>query len=136
MRLIAIVLSALALFAFSGDVFASRHAPLVDPAPVAVPPGATESSLSKDIKRALLGRGWTITDEKPGEIESTLFLRDHVAKIHISYDLKTVRINYVDSKNLDYTTRNGTPYIHANYLSWVQNVINDLNVNMQLSLTQ
>lgn len=134
MRFIAIILSVLALFAFSGNVYAGRTAPLVDPAPVAVPSGATETSVMKDVKRALLGRGWTITDEKPGEIDSTLFLRDHVAKIHVSYDAKSVRFIYVDSTNLNYQMKHGTAYIHANYLSWVQNVINDLKVNMQLSL--
>ena len=136
MRLSAILLPVFALLAFSGTVQAGRTAPLVDPAPVSVPAGATEESLVKDIKRALLGRGWTITAERPGEIDSTLFVRDHEAKIRVTYDLQSVRFAYVDSKNLNYRLdRKGKAEIHANYLSWIQNLMNDLGVNLQLSQT-
>jgi len=134
MRLSAILLPVFALLAFSGNVHAGRTAPLVDPAPVSVPAGATEDSLVKDIKRALLGRGWTITAERPGEIDSTLFIRDHEAKIHVTYDLQSVRFAYVDSKNLNYRLdRKGKAEIHGNYLGWIKNLTNDLGVNLQLS---
>jgi hypothetical protein len=136
MRLSVVVLSVFALLAFSGTVQAGRTAPLVDPAPVSVPAGATEGSLVKDIKRALLGRGWTITAERPGEIDSTLSIRDHEAKIRITYDLQSVRFAYVDSKNLNYRLdRKGKAEIHANYLGWIKNLTNDLGVNLQLSQT-
>ena len=134
MRLSAVALSVFALLAFSGNVHAGRAAPLVDPAPVSVPAGATEGSLVKDIKRALLGRGWTITAERPGEIDSTLSIRDHEAKIRITYDLQSVRFAYVDSKNLNYRLdRKGKAEIHGNYLGWIKNLTNDLGVNLQLS---
>ena len=134
MRLSAVALSVFALLAFSGNVHAGRTAPLVDPAPVSVPAGTTQDSLVKDIKRALLGRGWTITAERPGEIDSTLFIRDHEAKIRVTYDLQSVRFTYVDSKNLNYRLdRKGKAEIHGNYLGWIKNLTNDLGVNLQLS---
>lgn len=137
MRLSAILLPVLALLAFSGNVHAGRTAPLVNPQPMSVPAGTSQDTLVKDIKRALLGRGWTISAERPGEIDSTLFVRDHEAKILVQYDQQSVRFTYVDSKNLNYRVdRKGKAEIHANYLSWVQNLINDLGVNLQLSQNQ
>lgn len=68
MRLSAIVLSVLSLLAFSGAVQA-RQALLVDPDPVAIPAGLSQEKAVKDIKRALIGRGWAITAERPGEID-------------------------------------------------------------------
>lgn len=135
MRFIAIVLAVLSLFAFSGTVQAGRLAPLVDPAPVAIPDGLTQDRVVKDIKRALIGRGWAVTDERPGQIDSTLRLRDHVAVIRVTYDARQVRFAYVDSTNLDYRMKKGKLHIHSNYLSWIDNLVRDLGTNMQLSTT-
>lgn len=136
MRLSAILLPVFALLAFSGTAHAGRTAPLVNPTPVSIPAGASQDAVVKDIKRALLGRGWTITAERPGEIDSTLFIRDHEAKILVQYDAQSVRFSYVDSKNLNYRVdRKGKAEIHANFLGWMQNLTNDLGVNLQLSQT-
>ncbi|MBP6749222.1 MAG: hypothetical protein KA144_06250 [Xanthomonadaceae bacterium] len=132
MRFSAIVLSVLSLIAFSGAVQA-RQAPLVDPAPVAIPAGLSQGKAVKDIKRALIGRGWTISAEREGEIDSTLNLRDHVAKIRVSWDATSVRIVYVDSVNLSYREKRGKKFIHPNYLGWISNIANDMGTNMQLS---
>ncbi len=132
MRFSAIVLSVLSLLAFSGAVQA-RQAPLVDPDPVSIPAGLSQEKAVKDIKRALIGRGWTITAERPGEIDSTLNLRTHTAKIRVTWDAQTVRIAYVDSVDLDYKERKGKRFIHPNYLGWVSNIAKDMGTNMQLS---
>ena len=132
MRFSAIVLSVLSLFAFSGAVQA-RQALLTDPAPVSIPAGLSQEKAVKDIKRALIGRGWAITSERPGEIESTLNLRTHVAKVRVTWDAREVRIAYVSSVDLDYKERNGKRYIHPNYLGWVGNIAKDMTTNMQLS---
>jgi hypothetical protein len=120
------------LFAFSGAVQA-RQALLADPAPVSIPAGLSQEQAVKDIKRALIGRGWAITAERPGEIESTLNLRTHVAKVRVTWDTREIRIAYVSSVNLDYKERNGKRYIHSNYLGWVSNIAKDMTTNMQLS---
>jgi hypothetical protein len=131
-RVLVMLLSVFSLFAFSGAVQA-RQAPLADPAPVSIPAKLTQDQVVKDIKRALIGRGWTITAERAGEIESTLYLRDHVAVVRVTWDTQTIRIAYVDSKNLDYKVRNGKTYIHPNYLGWVSNIAKDMNTNLQLT---
>ncbi len=132
MRFSAIILSVFALFAFTGAVQA-RQAPLVDPPPVAIPAGLSPDKAVKDIKRALIGRGWIITAERPGEIDSSLHLRDHVAKIRVAWDAASVRIAYVDSVNLNYREKKGKKFIHPNYLGWISNIAQDMGTNMQLS---
>ena len=114
-------------------VASARKAELVDPGPVAVPAGLSQEQVAKDVKRALIGRGWVVALEQPGHIESTLNLRTHVARIDIRYDTQQVKIAYVDSRDLDYKQKNGKRWIHPNYLSWVDNIVKDMSTNMQLT---
>jgi hypothetical protein len=132
-RLSALLLSLFALIALSQPVQAGRMAALVNPDPVTLPAGLSEEAMLKDLKRALLGRGWQVEAERPGEVDAILRLRDHVAKIRIAYTASDVRIAYVDSTNLDYKTKKGKPFIHRNYLSWVDNIIRDFRTNLQLT---
>ncbi|ALN93981.1 MULTISPECIES: hypothetical protein [Lysobacter] len=135
MRLMQLVLAVLCVAAFAalpGQVQA-RSAPLVDPDPVAIPAGMDSAKVVKDIKRALLGRGWAVTGEQPGQIDSTLNLRTHVARIRVTYTDKQVRFAYVDSTDLDYKLKGGKPYIHKNYLGWMAYLTSDLSTNLQLS---
>lgn len=136
MRLLALLFSLFALVALSQPAQAGRNVPLVNPDPVALPAGLSEEAMLKDLKRALIGRGWEVEAERPGEIDAVLRLRDHVASIRIAYTASDVRIAYVDSVNLDYKNRKGTPYIHRNYLSWIDNVIRDFRTNLQLTLAE
>ena len=126
------MLALLAVVAFAGDAEA-RRAPLVDPDPVAIPAGLTAEQVAADVKRALVGRGWEIVSEQPGQIESTLHLREHVATISVSYDDRQVRFAYVDSSNLDYRVKRGEPQIHSNYLGWIGYLVDDLATNLQVS---
>ena len=126
------MLALLAVVAFAGDAEA-RRAPLVDPDPVAIPAGLTAEQIAADVKRALVGRGWEIVSEQPGQIESTLHLREHVATISVSYDDRQVRFAYVDSSNLDYRVKRGEPQIHSNYLGWIGYLVDDLTTNLQVS---
>ena len=101
MRLSALLLAVLSLFAITTTALA-RSAPLVDPDPIAIPAGLTQEQVVKDIKRALIGRGWSITTEQPGKIDSTLHLRTHTARIQVTYNESQVRLAYVSSEELDY----------------------------------
>lgn len=132
MRLFKIVSIVLALCLASG-VAQARKAELADPDPVAIPSGLAQEQVVKDIKRALIGRGWSVTTEQPGEIQSTLNLREHVARIKVSYDASQVKLSYMDSSNLDYKEKNGRRYIHSNYLGWIGFLVNDLNTNFKVS---
>ena len=106
---------------------------LVNPAPIAVPAKLAEVQVTGDIKYALANRGWVVNGESKGRIDASLSLRTHIARIVIYHDRQQVRIEYVSSENLKYKEKNGKRYIHRNYLSWIQNLSNDISKNMQLS---
>ncbi len=111
----------------------ARQVPLVDPEPFTVPAGLTDSQVAKAIKAALVGRTWVVTDEQPGKVVATLNLRTHMAKIEIPYDTSKVAIRYLDSSELMYGEKKGVKIIHRNYLSWIQNLITDINRNLILA---
>jgi hypothetical protein len=113
----------------------ARQVPLTDPEPIAVPAGLKAEQVAKAIKAALVGRNWGVTEEQPGRIISTLNLREHMAKIEVSYDAQTVRIRYLDSGELMYAEKKGQRMIHRNYLNWIQNLVNDINRNLTLVQT-
>lgn len=110
----------------------ARQVPLVDPQPIAVPAGLKLEQVTKAIKAALVGRTWGITSEEAGHIVSTLNLREHMAKIDIAYDTQTIRIKYLDSGELMYADKKGQRVIHRNYLTWIQNLVNDIRRNLML----
>ncbi len=105
---------------------------LVDPDPIAIPSGMSADVVHKEIKRALVVRGWVISSEQPDQIHATLNLRAHVARIAISHGSGTVSVSYVSSENLDFKEKKGKRYIHKNYRSWVNNVLTDISRNLQL----
>lgn len=124
-------LAVLSLFAFA--TAAQAREKLVDPAPVTIPAGLSGEQVTKDIKRALAGRGWEVTAEQPGRIDARLHLRDHVAVIRVTYDATSVQFAYVDSTNLDFKEKRGQRYIHGNYLGWINYLRTDLTTNLQLT---
>lgn len=111
---------------------AFRQAELINPDPIHVPAGLTEAQVAKAVSSALIGRGWSVTAEKAGETDATLHLREHVARIAITYDANAVQIKYVDSENLKYEMKGGKPYIHKNYLGWIEFLVQDINRGLQM----
>ena len=112
---------------------ASRQAPLVDPAPIAVPAGVAQTDVVRAIRNALQYRNWAISAQQPGQIDATLYLRDHEARIRIAYNEQDVRIAYVGSSNLDEGERDGVKQIHERYLVWINYLDGDINTNLQHS---
>jgi len=112
---------------------ASRQAPLVDPAPIAVPSGVAQTDVVRAIRNALQYRNWVISAQQPGQIDATLYLRDHEARIRIAYDEQDVRIAYVGSSNLDESEHDGVKQIHERYLTWINYLDSDINTNLQHS---
>jgi hypothetical protein len=104
--------------------------PLKETAPVQVPQGLTQEQVAEAVKATLLGRGWAINSQRPGVINSTLYIREHTATINAIYDTEQVQFKYVDSTNLDYSESNGERQIHRNYNSWIDNLVNDLRVKL------
>lgn len=125
--------SSLLLLPLLALLMGARQVPLVDPEPFAVPAGLTEAKIVKSIKAALVGREWVVSEEQPGKIIATLNLREHMAKIDVSYDTSRIAIRYLDSKELMYAHKKGVTVIHRNYLSWIQNLVTDINRNMILA---
>lgn len=123
---------ALLLLPFALLTMAFRQAPLVNPPPIAVTSKMSSDNVLKAVKMSLVHRGWTITTLKPGIVDATLDLRDHTARIQIDYSTTNVQIKYVDSTNLKYEMKNGTPYIHKNYLGWIENLSKDIQSNLLL----
>jgi len=105
---------------------------LVDPAPIAVPAGIAAKDVAKAIRMGLLNRGWVVSKDEAGQIDATLNLRSHTARVAIPYSTKEVSIKYVSSDNLDYQEKNGTKYIHGNYMKWIRNMEADIQRELQL----
>lgn len=112
---------------------AFRQVPLADPAPISVPPGLTDVQVSKAVKAALIGRGWIVSGEQPGNVDATLNGNDYVARIKVSYDTRQVQIAYVGSTNLKYEVkRDGTRLIHTNYMGWMKYLSGDIGRDLEL----
>lgn len=120
------------LFGLGLSTVALAAKELVDPAPVGIPAGISEKELVKQIKKAFVGRNWTVEKVEDGSIKGTLYIRTHVARVAADYDEEKVTFRYISSENLDYKEKNGKRLIHKNYMSWVANVRNDLHKNLQL----
>lgn len=102
---------------------------LVTPEPVIV--GSKDANETRKIVgRALVGRGWSITKDEPGELRAKLLVRSHMADILIKYDAEEVEISYLDSSNLKYwKSPVNDEYIHQNYIKWVEILRRDIAVS-------
>jgi hypothetical protein len=116
------------------STLAMAAAELIDPPPVAVPASISEKELVKQIKKAFVGRNWSVEKDEKGSIKATLYLRSHVARVSADYTKDEVTFTYLSSENLAYKEKKGKRLIHKNYLMWIQNVRNDLNKNLQLEM--
>ena len=109
-------------------IVSCQMARIVNPGPISVRTPSAEQ-MRTAIGQALRNRGWAIAREEPGQIDATLFIRSHVAKIRIDYDAEKFSIAYLESTNLDYMKKgDGSEYIHENYNGWIQNLVHDISV--------
>lgn len=83
-----------------------------------------------DVRKAIIraggALGWSIKDAGPNQLEGTLHLRSHIAKVDIPYNTGSYSILYKDSTNLRY---DGTK-IHSNYNGWIQNLHKAIQVQL------
>jgi hypothetical protein len=107
------------------------RAVLVDPAPIAVPAGVAAKDVAKAIKVGISRRGWVVAKDENSQIDAVLNLRSHSARVAIPYNAKEVTIKYVSSEDLDYQEKNGTKYIHGNYMKWIRNMEADIQRELQ-----
>jgi len=91
---------------------------------------ATGSYKLKDVKDAILkagdSLGWSMKNVKPGSIIATLYIREHMARVKITYSKKNFSIVYSESAGLKYDGVN----IHKNYNGWVKNLERRINSNI------
>lgn len=86
--------------------------------PIAPVTGTSLDAVERAIIEVGTDLGWVIEPTGPGEATGTLNLRTHKAVVRIRYDTQRVRIDYVDSKNLDHDG----DMIHRNYNNWIRNL--------------
>jgi hypothetical protein len=91
---------------------------------------------SLQIERAIMDgckrRNWIPSKKPDGSIEATLFIRNHVAVVRITYTRDSYTIRYDRSENLDYVHRaNGSDEIHSKYNEWVLNLVRYINRSLE-----
>ncbi len=88
----------------------------------------SKDDVKKAIMRAGASLGWNIREVGPGQLEGTLYLRKHMAKVDIPYNHNSYSILYKESDNLRYDGEK----IHSNYNGWIQNL--DRAIKSQIGL--
>ncbi len=94
-----------------------RRVPVYTPS-IAIPQGPNRLSM-KDVEQAVLQGAnardqWVVTGKRPGEVNLTVIVRSHQARVKVLYNTNMVRIDLVDSTNL---LQSGGK-IHRNYNKW------------------
>lgn len=105
-------------------------AELVDPDPIVLSEG-TPAQVKKAVKTSLLNRGWLLSNEKGNYVEGTYTKPKFWAKIGVSWEGRTVRIQYLASEGLDYEKDGDRREIHGNYIKWIRNLEKDIPIYLQ-----
>ena len=113
-RIAALVLLALSLFACAGKIRSVSHHPL----PIDADPTLEEAEQSIRAGAAL--RGWIVDQEAPGVLLATLRIRARVAAVAIRHDATHFDVEYRTSENLN---DNGDGSIHNSYNKWVNHLV-------------
>ena len=78
---------------------------------------ADRAQMQQAIVKSLVGRGWTVQKITPDLVQAQITVREQYhAEIDIPYSADHYRIQYRDSRGLDY--KDGK--IHKNYIRWVR----------------
>ncbi len=106
-----------------------RTAPVlnIEEAPVSTSAKITLKDVERAIIRAGTSLGWQMKRQGKGHIVGTLYLRNNMAKVDITFNTKSYNIKYKASQGLRYDGVN----IHSNYNGWIQRL--DQNIQAQLS---
>lgn len=96
------------------------------------PKGMSLNQVKKAIVAAAVAKGWTLDDKGPGKMTATLVVRHkHTVVVLITYTTTTFSINYVDSTDMKYGTRDGEPAIHPAYNEWVKELEQTIAVEIR-----
>lgn len=105
----------------SGMITGCRQAPTIQPIDNSnyLQKSSSKQEVAKAIERGASSKGWRTNRVKDGLIEANILVRNkHFVAINIPYNDKGYKIEYKDSKNMDYDP--ATQSIHGNYTKWVQ----------------
>ena len=101
----------------------TRELQNVENAPI--PAGLSMKTIGDAIIDGCAVRNWQASQVEEGHMQCTLYIRDHMAKVNITYNTEAFSITYADSSNLKYNAEKNK--IHRNYNSWVQNLRGDIS---------
>lgn len=91
----------------------------------------SDVEIQEAIVKAATQRGWTVRRVTPGLVQADITVRNtFFAAVDIHYSLSNFRIDYRDSRGLDY--KDGK--IHRNYNRWVHNL--DKSIMRELKRTE
>lgn len=107
-----------------------RATDLTNPEPIGIPSGVSQSQAVEAVINAMFARGWTVAEEGDDHVVADLRVRGHWAQVDIAVGEDDIVITYRDSDNLRYDRRGDREVIHRNYLSWVDNLVNDIRVHL------
>lgn len=103
-----------------------RTTPIVNPQPSQA--AGTEAQTREAILAGCRAQDWVPTESGTNRIEATRLVNGkHEMTVAITYSAEDVRMEYVDSRNLDYTRGpDGTEYIHKNYYVWTNQLWHEI----------
>jgi hypothetical protein len=120
------LVGAFALFCASP---AAQAAKLIDPPQVEWGCELSDEEVLSGITAGLLGRGWIIRgNDSEGNLVAQVIVRGkHTLVVDIAYTNTMFNITFKNSKNLKYKIGNdGSPRIHRNANSWMNNILIDI----------
>ncbi len=86
------------------------------------------SDMRDVIVRGMQQRGWKMVSESEGTIRAVIYLRSHTGIVDIHYTDTIISFEHVSSTNLKETETT----IHKNYISWLNNLRQDIAAQMLL----
>lgn len=93
-----------------------------------------EGLSSQDVKTAIIeacvGRGWKVDRQTDTQVDASITVRGkHFVAVRIPYSAQSVRIEYRDSENMNYTGGEN-PKINRRYNSWVSYLHSDIHAKL------
>lgn len=111
------IFALLGLLIFTG----CRQAPTIQPIDNSnyLQKSGSKQEIAKAIERGASSKGWRTNRLKDGLIEANILVRNkHFVAVNIPYNEKGYKIEYKDSRNMDYDPT--TQSIHGNYAKWTK----------------
>ena len=113
-------------------LMALRDAPLVDPDPIAIPAGVKTEAVGRAVRQALNTRGWSVTEENPARSSRPCTCATTPRASWGQLGCAPAASSTWTRRTSSTTWKTARPYIHKNYLGWVQNLSHDISGALNL----